>query len=544
MPRTLIGTVGLAVLPALAIAQPLPTAEPESVGMSSERLDRIGEVFGREIEAGGLSGAVIMVARDGRLVYSAALGDQDPATGAPMAEDSIFRIYSMTKPLVSVAAMILMEEGALELTDPVSKFLPEFADMSVSVPVTDAYGKTTYREEPAEREATVHDLLRHTAGLAYGELTGNARVQEAYAEAGAYDPDGMAFDARLPSPDEQVAGLAEAPLAHQPGTTWEYSLASDVLGRVVERASGMPLADFLEDRLFGPLEMDATGFQVPQNALPRLAEAPATDPATGEPIEMIDVSAEPGNASGGAGAVSTAGDYLRFSQMMLDGGALGDARVLSPTSVRLMASDHLGTRIEAEVTPGELLLGTPGYTFGLGFMVREEPGLAGVPGSQGEFMWGGYGGTFFWIDPVEDLDRRADDPAPGPDPRLLPPPRQAARPRGHHRQRGGRGRRRAAERGLTPRGGRGRRPPSALRPRRGAAEPARAPSKGSHDPPRALALARREGRRHRPGGEPPKRRGGPRPRAALGRRRPAARLCRRKNRGPLRTGTSDGERDR
>ena len=415
-PWTLAGFAGLAcALPAsLALAQPLPTAEPEAIGMSSERLARIDEAFGEAIEAGELSGAVIMVAREGRLVHSAALGEQDPATGAPMAEDSIFRVYSMTKPMVSVAAMILMEEGALSLTDPVSKHLPEFADLAVSVPVTDLYGKTTYGEVPAVREPTVHDLLRHTAGLAYGELTGNPEVQEAYAAAGAYNPGGMAFDARGPSPDEQVAGLAAAPLVHQPGTVWEYSLASDVLGRVVEAASGMPLADFLESRVFGPLEMEATGFHVPQNAMGRLAEAPATDPATGEPIEMIDVSAEPANASGGAGAVSTAGDYLRFTQMLLEGGALDGARVLSPTSVRLMASDHLGERIEAEVTPGELLMGVPGYTFGLGFMVREEPGIAGVPGSEGEFMWAGYGGTFFWIDPVEELTAVLMTQRPGP----------------------------------------------------------------------------------------------------------------------------------
>ena len=413
---TLSALSGLAcVLPvSLALAQPLPTAEPEAVGMSSERLDRIDEAFGEAIEAGELSGAVIMVAREGQLVYSAALGEQDPATGAPMAEDSIFRIYSMTKPMVSVAAMVLMEDGTLALTDPVSKFLPEFAEMSVSVPVTDAYGAITHREVPAEREATVQDLLRHTAGLAYGELTANPAVREAYAAAGAFNPGGMAFDARAVSPDEQVAGLAQAPLVHQPGTAWEYSLASDVLGRVVERASGMPLGEFLEVRVFGPLGMEATGFHVPQNAMSLLAEAPATDAATGAPIEMIDVSAEPANASGGASAVSTAGDYLRFTQMLLEGGALDGERVLSPTTVRLMASDHLGERIEVEVTPGELLMGVPGYTFGLGFMVREEAGIAGVPGSEGEFLWAGYGGTFFWIDPLEDLTAVLMTQRPGP----------------------------------------------------------------------------------------------------------------------------------
>jgi CubicO group peptidase (beta-lactamase class C family) len=249
---------------------------------------------------------------------------------------------------------------------------------------------------------TVQDLLRHTAGLGYGELTGNSRVRDAYAAAGAFNPGGMAFDARAATADEQVAGLGKAPLVHQPGRVWEYSLASDVLGRVVERASGMRLGDFLEERLFGPLGMDSTGFHVPENAMSRLAETFDKGP-DGAPMEMIDVSAVPGNDSGGAGAVSTAADYLRFTQMLLNGGELDGARVLSPTSVRLMTSDHLGDRIATPVQPGELLMGVPGYTFGLGFMVREEDGIAGVPGSAGEYMWAGYGGTFFWADPEEQI---------------------------------------------------------------------------------------------------------------------------------------------
>ncbi len=387
----------------LAAAQPLPTADPESVGMSSDRLDRIGTAFQAEIDAGELPGVVVMAAREGQLVYSAALGDLDPVGGSEMTEGAIFRIYSMTKPLVSVGAMILLEDGALQLTDPVSKHLPGFVDMEVSTAATDLYGNRSYKTVPAEREMTVQDLLRHTAGLAYGELTGNPEVREGYAEAGAFNPDGLAFDARGVKPEEQVKALAEVPLVHQPGTVWEYSLASDVLGRVVEAASGMPLSDFLDQRLFTPLGMDTAGFSVPDNMASRIAQPFEIDPASGEPLPLIDVTAPPENASGGAGGVASAGDYLRFSQMMLDGGALGEARILSPTSVRLMASDHLGEHIDQPVEPGGLLMGVPGYTFGLGFMVREEPGIAGVPGSEGEFMWGGYGGTFFWIDPAEDL---------------------------------------------------------------------------------------------------------------------------------------------
>jgi CubicO group peptidase (beta-lactamase class C family) len=392
----------------------LPTVEPDKVGLSSERLQRIGEVFQQEIDQDKLPGAIVLIARKGEVAYFESFGVRDPESAAPMPKDAIFRIYSMTKPLVSVAAMILMEEGRLQLADPVSKFLPEFAELQVSMPSTDAYGKVTYGLVPAERPITVQDLLRHTAGLAYGELTANAAVQEAYAAIGVYKPDGLPFEARDVAPAEEIVGLAKAPLVHQPGTVWEYSLASDVLGRVVEKASGMRLGDFLDQRLFTPLGMVDTGFSVPAADMARLAEPLATDPATGAPNRMIDVSAPPANDSGGAGAVSTASDYALFAQMLLNGGELNGARILSPTTVRLMASDHLGSRIEAPVTPGELLLGTPGYTFGLGFAVREEPGIAAIPGSQGEFMWAGYGGTFFWIDPEQELVGVLMTQAPGP----------------------------------------------------------------------------------------------------------------------------------
>jgi CubicO group peptidase (beta-lactamase class C family) len=192
-------------------------------------------------------------------------------------------------------------------------------------------------------------------------------------------------------------------LAHQPGTVWEYSLAVDLLGRVVEAASGKRLADFLAQRLFEPLKMQDTGFWVPGAKMGRVAQPLAVDFASGQPIKVIDVSKEPKNDSGGAGGVSTAADYLRFAQMLLNGGQLDGTRVLSRTTVALMTSDHLGTRIAAPVTPSELLLGTPGYTFGLGFAVRQGAGVAGVPGSAGEFMWAGYAGTYFWVDPKEEL---------------------------------------------------------------------------------------------------------------------------------------------
>ena len=394
---------------ALAAAQGLPTAAPESVGMSGQRLSRISDTFKQEIDKGNLPGVVVLVARKGKLVYSDAFGFQNKEAAKPMAKDSIFRIYSMTKPLVSVAARMLVEDGKLELTDAVSKHLPTMKGLQVSVAKADAeFAKVSYTLVSAQREMTVQDLLRHTAGLAYANLTQNTPVKEAYAKAGVdEDPRGL-------TPAEEVERMAKAPLAHEPGTVWEYSLASDMLGRVVEAASGKRLSDFLEERLFKPLGMNDTAFFVPSDKLGRLAEALPIDSSTGKPNKLYDVSAAPKNDSGGAGGVSTAADYLRFAQMMANGGQLEGKRYLSRTTVELMTSDHLGTRIQAPVTPGEILLASPGYTFGLGFAVRQAAGVAGVPGSAGEFMWGGFAGTYFWIDPKEQIVAVYMTQAPSP----------------------------------------------------------------------------------------------------------------------------------
>jgi CubicO group peptidase (beta-lactamase class C family) len=382
----------------------LEQAPPEQVGVSKEKLGRIHDALQESIADGKLAGTVVLVARKGKLIYADAAGFQDKDEGKPMALDSIFRIYSMTKPVVSVAAMMLVEDGKIELTDPVSKFFPAFKGQQVSVARADGeFARMTYTTVPADREIIVQDLLRHTAGLAYGEITLNAPVKDAYTKAGLYLPGVRDYDARDLTPAEEVERLAKAPLAHQPGTVWEYSLAVDLLGRVVEAASGKRLADFLAQRLFEPLKMQDTGFWVPGAKMDRVAQPLAVDFASGQPIKVIDVSKEPKNDSGGAGGVSTAADYLRFAQMLLNGGQLDGTRVLSRTTVALMTSDHLGTRIAAPVTPSELLLGTPGYTFGLGFAVRQGAGVAGVPGSAGEFMWAGYAGTYFWVDPKEEL---------------------------------------------------------------------------------------------------------------------------------------------
>jgi CubicO group peptidase (beta-lactamase class C family) len=383
--------------------QPLATAAPEQVGMSSERLGRITTMLKKEIADGKLPGAVVMVARKGKIIYSDAIGLQDKGTNTPMKLDSIFRIYSMTKPLASVAAMMLVEDGVIQLTDPISKFRPAFKDMQVSVPTTGADGKTIYTNVPAAKPIIVQDLLRHSAGLAYAELTKNEPVKAAYVEAKFSQPGVHEYDSRGMTPAEQVERIAKSPLVQQPGTVWEYSMAVDILGRVVEAASGKRLGAFLDERLFQPLKMMDSSFWLPASKTPRLAQPLPVDPASGQKISVLDVSSEPLNDSGGAGALSTATDYLRFGQMLLNGGELDGARVMSRPTIKLMTSDHLGTRIAAPLQPGELLLGTPGYTFGLGFAVRQGDGVAGVPGSAGEFMWAGYAGTYFWVDPKEEI---------------------------------------------------------------------------------------------------------------------------------------------
>jgi len=383
--------------------QRLETATPEQLGMSSGRLERIAELLKKEVSDGKLPGAVVIVARKGKIVYSGATGFQDKAGNKPMAANSIFRIYSMTKPLVSVAAMMLVEDGVIQLTDPVSKFLPAFKDMQVSVATAGPDGKVTYSNVPAVRPIIVQDLLRHSSGLAYAEITKNEPVKTAYVEAKFSQPGVHEYDSRAMTPAEQVERIAKAPLIHQPGTTWEYSMAVDILGRVVEAASGKRLSVFLDERLFKPLKMVDTSFWLSGDKMPRLAQPMAVDPASGQKISVLDVSAEPGNDSGGAGGLSTAMDYLRFGQMLLNGGELDGVRVMSRSTIKLMTSDSLGTRIATPMQPGELLLGTQGYTFGLGFMVRQGDGIAGVPGSAGEFMWAGYAGTYFWVDPKEEI---------------------------------------------------------------------------------------------------------------------------------------------
>jgi CubicO group peptidase (beta-lactamase class C family) len=371
-----------------AWAQPLPTAKPEQVGMSSERLARLGPAMKAQITNDRFPGAVLLVARKGKVVYFETVGQRDPVTGAPMTKDAIFRLYSMTKPFTSVAAMILVEEGKLLLADPVSKYLPELANPQVALMET-TDGKTTYKLVPAERPITIQDLLRHTSGFVYANNTLNEQVKTAYGKIG--------VDWRDVTPTEQIQRLAQAPLAHHPGTMWEYSLSTDVLGRVVEKVSGMTLSALLTERLFVPLKMNDTTFVVPKEKVARLAQPFAIDKATGKPITLLDVTVAQKNDAGGAGTAGTTGDYARFVQMLANGGQLDGARLLGRATVGYMTADHLGT-----IKPAIALL-QPGYGFGLGFAVRKETGVNSVPGSAGEYSWGGAAGTGFWIDPKEAL---------------------------------------------------------------------------------------------------------------------------------------------
>jgi len=370
-------------------ARALPPGTPEEVGLSKERLARIGQVLNGQIEMRSFPGAVALVARKGRVAYFEAVGQLDPKTGSPMSKDAIFRLYSMTKPFTSVAAMILVEEGRLRLTDPVGTYLPKLLKLDVAAPGTDSTGKATYTVVPSERPVTVYDLMRHTSGLVYAGSTRNEYVKDMYAK------ENVGWSGVTPA--EQLEALAKVPLARQPGTMWEYGLSTDVVGRVVESVSGMPLGRFLDERVFRPLGMKDTSFLVPPDKVKRLAQPLALDRATGKPITLHDVTVAPKNDAGGAGAAGTAMDYARFLQMLANGGYLDSKWILAGTTVRLMTADHLG-----DIKPAIPLL-APGYGFGLGFAIRRADGLSGVAGSAGEYNWGGAGGTMFWVDPREQL---------------------------------------------------------------------------------------------------------------------------------------------
>ena len=385
--------LGLFVPAGHAFSASLPEAKPEDVGMSSQRLERLTAMIQQAVDSGEIPGAVMMVARKGKLVYQRAFGMQDTPAGVPMRTDSIFRIFSMTKPVVSVGAMMLVEEGRLGLHEPISKYLPEFKEMKVAVegydPVT---GAATFSTTPAKRPITVQDLLRHTAGLTYGVfLPKHSQVGNLYREAKVFTAPNLAEFSRA---------IARLPLRNEPGTTWEYSHATDILGRVVEVAGGMPLDQFIAQRILSPLKMDDTGWMVPQDKVARFAQPLPDRDKDWFPELMLDWTKPPSFFAGGHGLVSTVGDYLRFAQMLANGGELDGVRIIGPRTLSYMTADHV---LVSDIAKGPNWLPGPGYGFGLGFGTRTAGGGSNWAGSVGDFYWGGYAGTYFWVDPKEEL---------------------------------------------------------------------------------------------------------------------------------------------
>ena len=374
----------------------MPRADkPEDVGLSSARLQRVHDALKTDIDKGVVPGAVALIARRGKIVSLEALGYRDREANAAMKADTIFRIASMTKPFTSVATMMLAEEGKLLIADPVVRYIPEFAELTVAVDSDNASAKKLAKE-PLRREMTVQDLLRHTSGLSYAHLTGPL-LKQAYVDANVMD--------EKQTNAEMVARLAKVPLAYQPASTWQYGMSTDVLGRVVEAASGMNLDRFILERICKPLGLADTSFGPID--LERAAQ-PQIDSATGKRPPMRDTAICPIWISGGSALLSTASDYVRFAQVLLNGGGLGGTRLLSPATVALMTSDHLSPEIRRSPSTPVLFgalapMAELGLGFGLGFAVRTHAGRNPLPGSVGDYSWTGVTGTYFWIDPKQQL---------------------------------------------------------------------------------------------------------------------------------------------
>lgn len=382
-----------------AFAQGLPTAVPEAVGLSSERLNIIDTVLKADIEKGKIEGAVALVARKGKIAYYKSFGMRNKEKGLPMEKDSIFRIHSMTKSVIGAAIMILLEEGKLVLSDPVAKYIPSFKDIEVvdkieqkTITSKDKDGKEVKKvvdvvasTRKPKNVMTIQDLLRHTSGLSYW-FWPPAAIRNMYLEAGLRGFEGTVA--------EMCDKLAKIPLVADPGTKYHYSMSYDVLGRVIEVASGMPLDKFLEDRIFKPLKMNGSGFHVKNSDVDRLVYMDPKDTFYTDPTKP------PIYIGGGGGMVSTTMDFTRFAQMLLNGGQLGGKRLLGPRTVAYMTSDHLGPMGNRD---DGLYIPTRGYGQGFGFYVRVDAGHAYFLGNVGEYFKGGAGGTVFWVDPKEDL---------------------------------------------------------------------------------------------------------------------------------------------
>ncbi len=376
----------------------LARAEPESVGLSSSRLRRIGEAMRREVEAGRMPGCVLGIARGGKLAHLEAIGHRDPAAKEPLKTDAIFSIASMTKPQTSTAIMMLVEEGRVLLADPVSKYLPPLAELEVA---ETAGGTRAPKQAP-----TIQDLLRHTSGLTYRDR-GTSPAHALY-------PGSSVWAAERLSKEEAIAALAKSPLLFDPGSNWEYGFSTDVLGFVVEAVTGKTLGGFLQERLWSPLGMVDTSFALPAAKRSRYALALANDPVTGNANVSIHHASDRTQKweSGGGGSVSTAADYLRFAEMLRRGGKLGAADILGRGTVALMTADHLPASFNNMIAD-KMDPAATGYGFGLGFAVRRQDGIAAMAGSAGDYYWSGVFGTYFWVDPKEELSVVFMAAAPG-----------------------------------------------------------------------------------------------------------------------------------
>jgi CubicO group peptidase (beta-lactamase class C family) len=360
-------------------------SDPSELGFRPDGLDRLRSVLRDEVDRKRIPGAVALIARHGRIAFLEAFGVQDPALPEVMRVDTIFRTASFSKPIVSLAVMMLVEDGRLSLEDPLATFVPAFAAPKVAVERDGGVELV-----PAEQPITIYDLLRHTSGLTY-EFSGTAAVHRMYEEA--------RFEHGGPTTAQVVERIAALPLLAQPGREFNYSRSTDVLGRVVELVSGRTLGAFLHERIFAPLGMDDTGFSVPAEKHDRIAEPFAADPVTGERIRVRRIREPVAFESGGGGIVSTATDYARFLEMLIAGGMVRGERLVGRKTLDLMRSDHLGPSIT--MTPDDAI--QPADGFGLGFAIRLHPGRSTLPGSPGTYFWFGVNGQSFWVDPAEEL---------------------------------------------------------------------------------------------------------------------------------------------
>ncbi len=364
--------------------------KPENTGFSPDRLNRVNDLMDRYVESGKLAGVATCLARRGKIFHQELFGYQNLESKTPLANDSIFRIYSMTKPITSVAIMMLYEEALFNLTDPVSQFIPAFLDTKV--------WKADGKLESPNSPITVQDLLRHTAGLSYGIFEDSkSPVDKLYDQADIFNP-GI-------TNEEMVNRIASLPLMYQPGEKWHYSVATDVVGFLVEILSGKPLGDFMRERIFDPLEMVDTSFQIEPEKLDRFCTlyGKTDDSEIGvlDTPEKSDFLPPVSLQSGGSGLISTVPDFLKFAQFLIDGGEHRGSRLLGPKTVELMTSNHLPIPLMPIAFEGtEPMLG---MGFGLGFGVMVDPAQSGVMGSAGDYSWGGYAETYFWNDPREDL---------------------------------------------------------------------------------------------------------------------------------------------